>query len=111
MSRVDPSVYLTPEGRAKARKAAVFLGDPAEGVVCDLLDIIDRLDKPHVIHLREEGWEIQHALACRDDMLGCPVHVACVQFADWDRSEIPPGRYLITVEGGLPYIGEEVGHG
>lgn len=103
--RVDPAIYMTPEGRARAHNAAVSLGEPACQVVRDLLDIIDRLDKPHVIRVRETGWEIQHAIACREDMLGCPIHVACA--GAWDEPPVAPGRYLITVEDGRPVIGEE----
>ncbi len=97
--------YLDPQVRARARVAADLLPPPGDEVVRELLDIIDRLDRPHVIHVRENGWEIQHAIACRDDMLGCPVNVACVQ-ARWDQRPAPAGRYLITVDDdGLPVIG------
>jgi hypothetical protein len=97
--------YLDPQVRARARVAADLLPPPGDEVVRELLGIIDRLDRPHVIHVREGGWEIQHALACRGDMLGCPVNVACSQVG-WDRRTTPVGRYLITVDDdGYPVIG------
>lgn len=95
--------YLTPEGRARARSASYLLPDPGGEVVRDLLDLIDRLDQPHMIQVRPTGWEILHAIACRTDMLGCPVHVACVE-AGWTEPPVSPGRYLVEVVDGEPVL-------
>lgn len=40
----------------------------------------------HRIEFRAEGWTIQHTIACRDDMFGCPLNRAA---QDLDE---PPSR-------------------
>lgn len=64
----------------------------------------------HVISFTEDGWAIEHLVACRPDMTSCGLHqAAMVAREDWDGPPRPPGRYVVTldVEGSL-LIGEPV---
>lgn len=56
------------------------------------------IDPRHVVEFTDEGWAIQHPLACRDDMLGCQFHKYIRNDAK-HRGEPPvaPGRYYVTL--------------
>lgn len=45
-------------------------------------------EEPHVIEIREDGWTIQHPLACRPNLFDCPVNRA----AGRELRE-PPGEF------------------
>jgi len=44
-------------------------------VALAVLDVLN-ISKNHRIEFRADGWTIQHPLACRDDMFGCPLNRA-----------------------------------
>ncbi|MEU4781050.1 DUF6085 family protein [Micromonospora sp. NPDC023633] len=81
--------------------------------VLDALTAAGRLapaddDPRHVIQFRADGWTIKHPLACRlGDLFGCAVNQAA---EDLDGPPVPPGRYVVTVDGidGRLRVGESV---
>lgn len=106
----QPHDLATPKGRATipawlAEEGQPYRGDRAEAALHDALALLDRLDKPHTIKVHDSGWEIQHAITCRDDMHGCPVNVACVE-ARWSGPPKPNGVYRIEVVDGRPVLME-----
>jgi hypothetical protein len=81
--------------------------------VLALLDVLDEAEKReavlrdllgpdyHVYEQREDGWSIKHPIACRDEMLDCPVHKAVSLF---HAPPVAPGRYRVELgEQGLDF--------
>ena len=47
----------------------------------------------HVVDVQPDGWAIQHPLACRPDLISCPVHRAAM--AQWSDPPGPVGRWRV----------------
>ena len=48
----------------------------------------------HVYEQREDGWSLKHPVACREEMLDCPVHLAASQY---DEPPVEPSRYRVEL--------------
>lgn len=62
----------------------------------------------HTIEVREDGWTLQHSLACRaaGTLFDCPVNEACNKLMGMPAA---PGRYEVEVdENGELLVGDEV---
>lgn len=65
----------------------------------------DEDSQRHVIELRDDGWTIQHPLACRPDLFSCPHNRAALAIHP-DRR----GQYICTInsEGALEITGKRL---
>ena len=57
----------------------------------------------HVFESRDDGgWSLKHPLACRDEMLDCPIHQECSKFYE---APVEAGRWRIELEasGGVSF--------
>lgn len=61
----------------------------------ELLGLVSR--KEHILATTDIDWSLQHPLACRPDMLACPVHKAMMAVAD---PPVPSGRWIVRLAGG-----------
>jgi hypothetical protein len=56
------------------------------------------IDRRHIADLRPDGYGLQHPLACRPNLLDCPVERACRALDHPLVDE--PGRYVVDVTPG-----------
>lgn len=73
-------------------------------------------DDRHVLQISANGWAIQHPLACRPDLLSCPVHQAAgkarepmEQLSQRLNRQLGHGRYVCGVHDDARfYVGERI---
>jgi hypothetical protein len=62
-----------------------------------ILDVVMGTSR-HILDLGEDGWSLQHPLACRDDLLNCDVHRTMEAYVhEYGPPGSPLGRYYVTV--------------
>lgn len=67
----------------------------AERLAAELAALRERVGPDyHVYEQRPDGWSVKHPLACRDEMLDCPVHLAA---SAYQSAPVKPGRWRVEI--------------
>jgi hypothetical protein len=59
---------------------------------------------PHVLELGEDGWSVQHPLACRRSMLTCLIHRHVVAESEELLDALGEGRFLMEAKGNDQFV-------
>lgn len=75
-----------------------FLGELAR-VVLDAADKVDEARRPvHLVEIRDQGYGVQHPMACRPNLLACAVERKVQEMGrEGFLAKLSPGRYSAEV--------------
>ena len=88
---------LIRTGRDHTGEGYTHVPPHGEGALRDC--VRELVDDTHVFELVNGEWSIKHPVACRPNLLGCPVHML-VQAQKSFGPPIPEGRFRVDVVDG-----------
>lgn len=59
---------------------------------------------PHVVHLAEDGWRLQHPLRCHDNLDACDWNEWCDAYAEQFADQLGHGFYTLEMAGGYEHV-------